>query len=81
LAECKKYRQITYFDMSQAAVGLLHLARHGCRRSVADAADAIARLEASVAAASTSVAEGLRARVAYREAVGWLAHAHVDPSA
>ena len=41
-----------------------------------DAADAMARLEASVAAASPAVAEGLRARIAYREAAGWLAHAH-----
>jgi hypothetical protein len=43
---------------------------------LADAADVIARLEASAAAASPAVAEGLRARVAYREAAGWLAHAH-----
>jgi hypothetical protein len=43
---------------------------------LADAVDAMARLETSVAAASPAVAEGLRARVAYREAAGWLAHAH-----
>ena len=43
---------------------------------LADAADTVARLEASIAAASLAVAEGLRARVAYREAAGWLAHAH-----
>jgi hypothetical protein len=43
---------------------------------LADAADAMARLEASVAAVSPAVTEGLRARVAYREAAGWLAHAH-----
>src|SRR5690242_7271959 len=44
---------------------------------LADAVDAVARLEASIAgAASQAVAEGLRARIAYREAVGWLAHAH-----
>ena len=43
---------------------------------LADAADAMARLEASVAFASPAVAEGLRARVAYREAAGWLSHAH-----
>ena len=43
---------------------------------LADAADAMARLEASAAAAPPPVAEGLRARVAYREAAGWVAHAH-----
>lgn len=43
---------------------------------LADATDAMARLEASAAAASPAVAEGLRARVAYREGAGWLAHAH-----
>jgi signal transduction histidine kinase len=43
---------------------------------LADAVDAVARLEASAAAASPAVAEGLRARIAYREAAGWLAHAH-----
>ena len=30
----------------------------------------------TAAAASPAVAEGLRARIAYREAAGWLAHAH-----
>ena len=43
---------------------------------LADAQDAIARLEASAAAASLAVIEGLHARVAYREAAGWLAHAN-----
>ena len=43
---------------------------------LAEAQDAVARLEASAAAASPAVVEGLRARVAYREAAGWLAHAH-----
>src|SRR5271165_5702016 len=50
---------------------------HPLLAPLADAADAMARLEASVAAASPAVAEGLRARVAYREAAGWLAHAHM----
>ena len=43
---------------------------------LADAQDAVARLEASAAASSAAVAAGLRARIAYREAAGWLAHAH-----
>jgi hypothetical protein len=33
-------------------------------------------LEASVAAALSAVIEGLRARIAYREAAGWVAHTH-----
>jgi len=44
---------------------------------LARAQDAVARLEARVEAASPVVAEGLRARMAYREASGWLAHAHI----
>jgi hypothetical protein len=43
---------------------------------LADAQDAAARLEASTAAASPAVAEGLRVRIAYRETAGWLAHGH-----
>jgi hypothetical protein len=43
---------------------------------LAEAQDAVARLEASAAAAAPSVIEGLRARVAYQEAAGWLAHTH-----
>jgi len=43
---------------------------------LANAVDAVARLEASAAVASPAVAEGLRARIAYREAAGWLAYAH-----
>src|SRR5271165_3461178 len=50
---------------------------HPLLAPLADAADAMARLEASVAAASPAAIEGLRARIAYREAAGWLAHAHV----
>jgi hypothetical protein len=42
---------------------------------LADAADAMARLEASAAAGSPAVTAGLRARIAYWEAAGWLAHA------
>jgi hypothetical protein len=49
---------------------------HPLLQPLADAQDAVARLEASVAAASPAVAEGLRARIAYREAAGWLAHEH-----
>jgi hypothetical protein len=41
---------------------------------LAAAQDALARLEASAAAASAAVQEGLRARIALREAAGWLAH-------
>ena len=43
---------------------------------LAEAQDAVARLEATAATASAAVVEGLRARVAYREAAGWLAHTH-----
>jgi signal transduction histidine kinase len=43
---------------------------------LAEAQDAVARLEATAAIASSAVVAGLRARVAYREAAGWLAHAH-----
>jgi HTH DNA binding domain len=43
---------------------------------LAEAQDAVARLEATAATASPAVIEGLRARVAYREAAGWLAHTH-----
>ncbi len=41
---------------------------------LAQAQDALARLEASAAAASAPVREGLWARLAFREAAGWLAH-------
>jgi HTH DNA binding domain len=46
-------------------------------RCVFRAQDAIARLEAKAEAASDTVAEGLRARLSYLEAAGWLRHAHV----
>jgi DNA binding protein with HTH domain len=44
---------------------------------LARAQDAVARLEARAGAASPAVAEGLRARMAWREAAGWLSHAHI----
>lgn len=44
---------------------------------LARAQDAVARLEAKLQMASDAVAEGLRSRMAYREAAGWLSHAHV----
>jgi len=50
--------------------------RHPLLSPLAEAQDAIARLEAAAAAASPAVADGLRARVAFREAAGWLGHAH-----
>ena len=49
---------------------------HPLLQPLAEAQDAVARLEASASAASPAVAAGLRARVAYREAAGWLAHTH-----
>ena len=45
--------------------------------SLARAQDAIARLETRIETASAAIAEGLRARLAYREAAGWLAQAHM----
>jgi hypothetical protein len=41
------------------------------------AQDALARLEARAEVASPAVAEGLRTRMSYREAAGWLSHSHV----
>ena len=41
---------------------------------LARAQDNLARLEATTAAASEPVQDGLRARLAFREAAGWLAH-------
>jgi hypothetical protein len=49
---------------------------HPLLMPLADAQDAVARLETSAAGASAAVTAGLRARVAYREAAGWLAHTH-----
>ncbi len=50
---------------------------HPLLTPLARAQDAIARLEARAGAASPVVAEGLRTRMSYREAAGWLAHTHV----
>ncbi|MGH7086633.1 MAG: helix-turn-helix domain-containing protein, partial [Acetobacteraceae bacterium] len=50
---------------------------HPLLTPLARAQDAVARLEARAEAASPAVAEGLRARMSYREAAGWLAHAHI----
>ena len=43
---------------------------------LADASAALARLDARLEASAPDVAEGLRARLALREAAGWLAHQH-----
>jgi hypothetical protein len=51
--------------------------RHPLLSPLARAQDAVARLETGLELASDAVAEGLRARLSYREASGWLAHAHV----
>jgi hypothetical protein len=50
---------------------------HPLLTPLARAQDAVARLEACTEAASEAVAEGLRARMAYLEAAGWLRQAHV----
>jgi hypothetical protein len=52
-------------DLDDSRALLLPLAR---------AQGGVARLEATAAAASAVVREGLRARLAFREAAGWLAH-------
>lgn len=44
---------------------------------LAAAAEAMARLDALVSVASPDVATGLRARMAYKEAAGWLGYSHV----
>ena len=44
--------------------------------ALADAADALARLDARVATAAAAVRDGLLARLALTEAAGFLAHAH-----
>ena len=51
--------------------------RHPLLAALARAQDAAARLETSAENASGAIAEGLRARMAYREAAGWLSQAHV----
>jgi hypothetical protein len=50
---------------------------HRLMTPLAKAHDAVARLEAKVEMASEAVAEGLRARMVYLEAAGWLGHAHI----
>jgi hypothetical protein len=50
---------------------------HPLLSPLARAQDTVARLEARADTASAVVAEGLRSRMAFREAAGWLAHAHV----
>ena len=50
---------------------------HPLLTPLARAQDAVARLEAKAESASPAVAEGLRARMAYLEAAGWLRCAHV----
>ena len=50
---------------------------HPLLEPLARAQEAVARLETGVALASPAVAEGLRARLSYREAAGWLSYAHV----
>jgi HTH DNA binding domain len=49
---------------------------HPLLRPLAAAQDAVARLDAKVETASEAVAEGLRARMSYLEAAGWLRHVH-----
>jgi hypothetical protein len=51
--------------------------RHPLLEPLARTQDAVARLEMAAELVSPPVAEGLRARLSYREAAGWLAHAHV----
>lgn len=50
---------------------------HPLLTPLARAQDAVARLEARAELASAVVAEGLRARLSYHEAAGWLRCAHV----
>ena len=52
--------------------------RHPLLVPLAQAQEAVTRLEARAEGASAPVAEGLRARMAYREATGWLSYAHVS---
>lgn len=50
---------------------------HPLLTPLARAQNAVARLEAKTEMASEVVAEGLRARMSYLEAAGWLSHAHI----
>ncbi len=50
---------------------------HPLLTPLARAQDALTRLEAKGEMASPAIVEGLRARLSYLEAAGWLSHAHV----
>jgi hypothetical protein len=50
---------------------------HPLLQPLAEAQELLTRLETRAEAASEAVAEGLRVRLSYREAAGWLAQAHV----
>jgi hypothetical protein len=50
---------------------------HPLLMPLARAENALARLQAKTEAASAVVAEGLRMRLSFLEAAGWLAHAHI----
>ena len=50
---------------------------HPLLTPLAQAQDAVARLEAKAEMASPAVVEGLRARLSYLEAAGWLSYAHM----
>src|SRR3954454_16408422 len=50
---------------------------HPLLAPLARAQEAVARLDAHTEAAHAAIAEGLRARLSYREASGWLAYSHV----
>jgi len=45
--------------------------------ALADASDALARLDARAATANDAMRDGLPARLALTEAAGWFAHSHV----
>jgi hypothetical protein len=66
-------RERTFSDLDLAHPLLIPLSR---------AQHSVTRLETAVAAASDAVAEGIRARMAYAEAAGWLAHVStwIDPN-
>ena len=50
---------------------------HPLLTPLARAQDAVARLEAKAEMASDIIVEGLRARLSYLEAAGWLSYAHI----
>jgi hypothetical protein len=49
---------------------------HPLLAPLAEAQDAVARLEATAATASPAVVQGLLGRISYWETAGWLAHSH-----